>query len=160
MSADAGSNPAAEDAPHAVAPTPYGTLFWAGTVLGWAIIAYGLKLLFDDPEASWFNTLRLTAIGLVAHDAIWLAVSVGGGWLLARALGRSIPHWVRWSAWTSAIVLALWFPLWRGYGDRIGNPTILPRNYSASIVILLGVIWLIGASSAVVAKRLRQRSAG
>lgn len=133
----------------------YGTRFWVGTVLGWAIIAVGLKLLVDDPEAAWFNTLRLTAIGIVAHDLVWLAVSVGGGWLLARAIGREIPYWIRWAGWTSAIVIAIWLPLWRGYGDRLRNDTILPRDYTASIVILLAVIWVGAAGAAVLADRRR-----
>lgn len=124
----------------------YGALFWTGTVLGWLIIAYGAKLLFDDPEASWFNTVRLVAIGIVAHDIVWLAISVGVGWLLSKALGTKVPYWIRWSGWTSAIVIAMWFPLWRGYGDRIRNDTILPRNYTASIFILLAVIWLAGGA--------------
>ncbi|NND75514.1 MAG: hypothetical protein HKN44_10970 [Ilumatobacter sp.] len=147
------------DQPNADRERDDGALFWTGTVLGWAIIAFGLKLLFDDPEASWFNTLRLTAIGIVAHDIVWLAVSVGGTWLVMRALGRDIPHWIRWATWTSAIVIAMWFPLWRGYGDRIRNDTILPRDYRASIIILLIAIWLGGAAAALVARR-RQLSDG
>lgn len=133
-----------------------GALFWVGAVVGWAVIAYGAKLLFDDPEASWYNTLRLLVIGLVAHDVVWLGLSVGVGWLGARLLGRSIPHWIRWGAWSSAIVIAMWFPLWRGYGDRIRNDTILPRSYGWSIVVLLGLIWI----GAVGYELIRRRRAG
>lgn len=136
----------------------YGLLFWIGTAVGWAIIGYGLVLLVGDPEASWFNALRLTAIGLVAHDAVWLPLSIGGTWLVARAIGRDVPGWIRWAGWTSAIVIAMWFPLWRGYGDRIGNDTILPRDYRASIVILLGVIWVGAATAALVSARRQGRS--
>jgi hypothetical protein len=120
----------------------YGRLFWVGTVLGWIVIAYGAKLLLDDPEAKWFNTARLVALGIVAHDIVWLSLSVGAGWLCARIIGRRVPYWIRWGTWTSIIVLAMWFPLWRGYGDRIGNDTILPRNYGTSILILLPVVWI------------------
>jgi len=119
----------------------YGALFWIGAAFGWAIIISGAWLLYGDEEANWFNTISLVTIGIVAHDIVWLIVSVGAGWLLARLIGREVPHWIRWAGWTTAIVLAMWLPLARGYGDRLGNDTILPRNYTTSILILLPVIW-------------------
>lgn len=131
----------------------YGATFWVGTAVGWAIILYGAKLLFDDPEASWYNTVRLAAIGLVAHDVVWLGLSVGVAWLAARALGRPVPFWVRWATWTTAIVVAMWFPLWRRYGDRLRNDTILPRDYATSIVILLIVIWVAAFAYELVRRR-------
>lgn len=120
----------------------YGVLFWIGAVIGWAIIAYGAWLLYGDDEANWYNTARLVVIGIIAHDVVWLIVSVGAGWLLSRLIGREIPHWIRWAGWTSAIVIAMWLPLARGYGDRLNNDTILPRNYTTSILILIPVIWI------------------
>jgi|TARA_R110002110_G_scaffold11667_3_gene55891 hypothetical protein len=88
----------------------YGVLFWVGTVIGWAIIIYGARLLLADDEAEWFNTVWLVAIGIIANDIVWLGVSVGGGWLLSRMIGREIPFWIR------------------RYGDRMDNATILPQN--------------------------------
>ena len=132
----------------------YGVRFWVGAAIGWAIIGYGAWLLYGDDEANWYNTARLVVIGIIAHDVVWLIVSVGAGWLLARAIGREIPHWIRWAGWTSAIVVAMWLPLARGYGDRLNNDTILPRNYTTSILILLPVIW-IGAALYGVASRSR-----
>jgi hypothetical protein len=120
----------------------YGVLFWFGTILGWAIIIYGGRLLLADDAAEWLNTVRLAAIGIVAHDVVWLAVSVGTGWLLSRVLGREIPFWIRWAGWTTAVIVAMWLPVGRRYGDRLNNDTILPRNYTNSIVILLAVIWV------------------
>jgi hypothetical protein len=131
----------------------YGALFWVGTLVGWAVIAYGAKLLYDDPEASWFNTARLVALGIIAHDIIWLAVSIGLGWLCARIIGRAVPFWVRWAGWTSVIVLAMWLPVWRSYGDRIGNNTILPRDYTMSILVLLPLIWIAAGAYALVQRR-------
>jgi hypothetical protein len=32
------------------------------------------------------------------------------------------------------------FPLVRGYGHRLGNPTSLPRNYGAGLVIVVAVV--------------------
>ena len=120
----------------------YGALFWVGTILGWLIIVYGARLLLADEEAEWFNVVRLVAIGVIAHDIVWLTLSVGTGWLVSRILGREIPFWVRWAGWTTAIIVAMWWPVGRRYGDRLNNDTILPRNYTNSIVILLAVIWL------------------
>ncbi len=136
-----------------VAGHEFGITFWIATAIGWAIIVYGMVLLFGDDEAEWFNTARLVAIGIVAHDVVWLVVSVGTGWLLARMVGRSLPHWVRWAGWTSAIVIAIWLPLARGYGDQLNNATILPRNYATSILILLPSIWVAAAIWGVLSTR-------
>jgi hypothetical protein len=139
----------------------YGVLFWVGTVLGWTIMIYGARLLVADDEAEWFNTVRLAAIGIIAHDVVWLAVSVGTGWLLSRIIRREIPFWIRWAGWTTAIVVAMWLPVGRRYGDRLNNDTILPRNYTNSIVILLAVIWVGAATYGFVsARRAVQRSDG
>jgi hypothetical protein len=136
----------------------YGVLFWVGTVIGWAIIIYGARLLVADDEAEWFNTVRLVAIGIIAHDVVWLAVSVGGGWLLTRVIGREIPFWIRWGGWTTAIIVAMWLPVGRRYGDRLNNATILPRNYTNSIIILLAVIWVSAAAYGIIAAQHSKRS--
>lgn len=138
----------------------YGVLFWVGAIIGWAAIAYGTILLIGDDEASWFNTARLVAIGLVAHDGAWLAASVGTGWLLSRWIGREIPFWIRWGGWTSAIVVALWWPVGRRYGDALGNDTILPRDYTQSIIVLLVVIWVAAAAYGLWGWRRDRRSDG
>jgi hypothetical protein len=139
----------------------YGVTFWIGTAVGWSIIIYGARLLFADDEAEWFNTVRLVAIGIIAHDVVWLTISVGGGWLLSRIVGREIPFWVRWATWTTAIIVAMWLPVGRRYGDRLGNDTILPRNYDHSILVLLAVIWFGAAAFGLAAsRRTVQRSEG
>jgi hypothetical protein len=135
----------------------YGVLFWVGALLGWVVIAYGAILLFGDEEAEWFNTVRLVAIGVIAHDVIWLAVSVGSGWLLSRVLGREIPFWVRWGGWTTAIIVAMWLPVGRRYGDRLNNDTIIPRNYTNSIIALLVVIWVAAAAYGLIDERRSAR---
>lgn len=139
----------------------YGALFWVGTLLGWVIIGYGARLLLADDEAEWFNIVRLVAIGIIAHDIVWLSLSVGAGWLISRIIGREIPFWVRWAGWTTAIIVAMWWPVGRRYGDRLNNDTILPRNYTNSIVILLAVIWLGAAAYGFASSRRSvQRSEG
>lgn len=131
----------------------YGVLFWVGAVLGWAVIAYGAVLLVGDDEAEWFNTVRLVAIGVIAHDVIWLAASVGSGWLLSRVVGRAIPFWIRWGGWTTAVIVAMWLPVGRRYGDRLNNDTILPRDYTHSIIALLVVIWVAAAAYGLIERR-------
>lgn len=139
----------------------YGVTFWVGAALGWTIIVYGAWLLVADDEAEWLNTVRLAAIGVIAHDVVWLSVSVGAGWLVTRIIGRGIPFWIRWAAWTTAVIVAMWLPVGRRYGDRLNNDTILPRNYTNSIVVLLVVIWA-GAAiyGAISARSAAQRSDG
>ena len=119
----------------------HGVGFWIGAAVGWLIIGYGVLLILDDPEANWKETGRLVVVSIVAHDVVWLGVSVGVGWILARMLGRQVPFWIRWAAWTTFVLGAMAFPLIRRYGDRFGNSTILPRNYTTSFVVLVTIVW-------------------
>lgn len=95
----------------AAAGSKYGALFWVGTILGRVIIGYGARLLLADDEAEWFNIVRLVTIGVIAHDIMWLTLSVGAGWLISKIIGRVIPFWVRWAGWTTAIIVAMWWPV-------------------------------------------------
>ena len=47
----------------------------------------------------------------------------------------------------------MWLPVGRRYGDRLANDTILPRNYTNSILVLLAVIWIGAAVYGVVSAR-------
>ena len=125
------------------------------------IIGYGAPLMLSDDEAEWFNIVRLVTIGIIAHDIVWQSLSVVAGMLVSRILGREIPFWVRWAGWTTAIIVAMWWPVGRRYGDRLNNDTILPRNYTNSIVILLAVIWIGAAAYGLASSRRSvQRSEG
>ncbi len=142
---------------HGADQDEYGVWFWLGAAIGWAIVGYGILLILGDPEANWKETGRLVAISIIAHDVVWLGVSVGVGWLLARVLGRTVPFWIRWATWTTFVLGAMAFPLVRRYGDRFGNDTILPRNYTTSFVVLVAIVWVGAATYGLVGRFLTRR---
>ena len=53
----------------------------------------------------------------------------------------------------SGIVALFSYPLVRGFGLAANNPTSLPHNYAAGLLVVLGVVWAVAAAIAVV--RLR-----
>jgi hypothetical protein len=137
---------------HTEPANTYGRAFWIGAALGWLMIGYGVKILLADPEANWKETARLVAISIVAHDVVWLGVSVGAGWLVARALGRPAAFWIRWASWTTCVLIVMAFPLVRRYGDRFGNDTILPRDYTTSLIVLVVLVWIAAAAYGAIAR--------
>ena len=63
---------------------------------------------------------------------------------------------------TSAVLAVVAWPFVRGYGRQPGNPSLLPRNYAAGLVVYLAAIWtvalaIVGVGLAVRAVR-RSRS--
>lgn len=46
----------------------------------------------------------------------------------------------------SAVVLLVSWPLLGGSGRRRDNPTILPRDYTTSVLVVLAVIWVAAAA--------------
>jgi hypothetical protein len=136
---------------------PRGWPFWTGLVLGWALIAFGVRQVLVDADATNPPGLaRWVLGGLIVHDLLLAPIATA----IAVALAR--PRWRWWAgpATTalalSAIVVAFAYPMLRGYGIRSANPSALPRDYRAAILVILVGVWAIGA--AVVAWRAMRRT--
>jgi hypothetical protein len=125
-------------------PERRGFWFWAGLVVGWTTMGFGLAGLLGDaadthPEdlARWFLG------GAVAHDALAAPVVCGAGWLLARAVPRTVRGPVAAGlVVTGAVTLYAW-PFLRGYGLRPDNPSALPLDYAAGLATVLVAVWLV-----------------
>jgi hypothetical protein len=72
---------------------------------------------------------------------------------VARAVpGRARPV-VQAALVVSAVVALFAYPLVRAYGLAVNNPTSLPHNYAANLLVVLGVVWAVAA--VLVLRRLR-----
>lgn len=118
-----------------------GATFWVATAAGWGLIAWGLRGVFAHRvDTRPGQLLRFFATGLAAHDLLLAPVVLAAGIVVAR----TVPG--RWRSPVQAVLLmagtaALYaYPLVRGFGHRLGNPTSLPRNYGAGLGIVVGVV--------------------
>lgn len=133
---------------------PGGAAFWAGLVVGLAVLGYGVAGLLDhvtgDALVSW---LTIFVGADIVHDLVVAPVACGVGLVVARlGLGR----WrapVQAGLFASAVVLAVaWIPL-RGLGGNPGNPTIRPLDYLTATLTVLAAVWITVAAVGLLAHR-------
>jgi len=131
-----------------------GPLFWISAAIGWAVIAWGLRGIFDHSlDTRPANLARFVVGGALLHDLIVAPLIIGAGVLLARAVPGRARAVVQGALAISGIVALFSYPLVRGFGLAVNNPTSLPHNYTAGLLIVLGVVWAVATSLVVV--RLR-----
>jgi hypothetical protein len=125
-----------------------GAAFWIGTAAGWALIAWGVRGVFlHRVDTRPGQLLRFFVTGLAGHDLLFAPVILGAGILIARVVPA------RWrSTLQAALVVAgtgvlYAYPLVRGYGHALNNPTSLPRNYTAGLAIVVTVVGVVAAAA-------------
>ena len=131
-------------------PGPAGPLFWVSAAAGWAVIAVGLRGIFTNSlDTRPANLARFVVAGALLHDLLVAPVVI----VLAVALARNVPGRARAAVQAalavSGIVALFSYPLVRAYGLAAHNPTSLPHNYAANLLIVLGVVWAVAAAVAV-----------
>jgi hypothetical protein len=131
-----------------------GRLFWASAAAGWALILWGARgALHHHIDTRPAELLRFFIGGAVIHDLIFAPVVLGVGVLIARLVSG------RWRAPVQAALLisgcaALFaWPEVRDYARVNHNPTSLPPNYTANLIVVVLAVWLATALVAVVAHR-------
>jgi hypothetical protein len=134
-----------------------GLLFWAGLVLGWAVMSYavvGLRAHADDTNPAQLARWVLGAA--VVHDALVAPVVT----ITALVLVTQAPRWwgrpVGFAAAVSTILVLFSIPLVRGYGRRVNNPSALPHDYTANLVWTLVSIWT-ATAAVIVSRAIRRR---
>jgi hypothetical protein len=131
-------------------PGPAGPLFWVSAAAGWAVIAVGLRGIFTNSlDTRPANLARFVVAGALLHDLLVAPVVI----VLAVALARNVPRRARAAVQAalavSGIVALFSYPLVRAYGLATHNPTSLPHNYAANLLVVLGVVWAVAAAVAV-----------
>ena len=116
-----------------------GWLFWSSAAVGWAIVAFGVWTLLRRAGATKPLNFTVLFIGIaVAHDVLFdPAVSLAG------RIGSNLSAWIRTVVFVAAVVsgslaLVALPPL---LGDAGDNASLLPRDYSAGLLVSLGVVW-------------------
>jgi hypothetical protein len=137
-----------------------GPLFWAGVVVGWIVIAVGIRGLLHDHVATNPKAVgRLFLETALLHDLVVAPLVCGAGVLLARLLRPPFRSIVGGGIIASVLVALYSFPFVRGYGRDPNMPSALPQNYGHGLLVLLIVIWLtVGALLAGAVRRGRTRA--
>ena len=135
------------------------SVFWAGLVLGWAVMAYGIwGFLHDHRSTVPARTVWWIAGTAVAHDAVVAPVVT----LVGLGLAALLPRWARGpvaaAVAASGVVLVFSYPLLRHFGRRADNPSILPLDYPGHVAVVLAVIWAAAAVSLVIRFRQSRRA--
>lgn len=134
---------------------PAGPLFWVSAALGWAVVAWGVRgILLNSLDTRPSNLARFVVGGALLHDLLVAPVVVLAGVLVARAVPGRARAVVQGALAISAIVALFSYPLVRAYGLATNNPTSLPHNYAANLLVVLGVVWAVAAG--LVIARLRR----
>lgn len=118
---------------------------------GGALLITGLwKMHYRQPLT---RIIAWAVVPAVLHDAVIAPVAVALGWVGTRVL----PGWLRRPVLVGALAsLALALVGWSVVtrtGARDDNPSLLPRNYWHSELILLAAVWACVAVAALVARR-------
>ena len=119
-----------------------GPMFWVSAVLGWAIIAYGVRgLLHHHVDTRPANLAKFFVGGALAHDLLFAPVVLVAGVLLARFAPRPARAWLQAGLVVSGFLVLFSYPLVRDYAKVIHNPSSLPHNYTANLAVTIAVVW-------------------
>jgi hypothetical protein len=118
-----------------------GATFWVATAAGWMLITWGLRgIAVHRIDTRPGELLRFFVTGLAAHDLVLAPVVLAAGIGVTRIVPGRWRAPVQAALLTAGTTLLYAYPLVRGYGHRLGNPTSLPRNYGAGVVVVVAVV--------------------
>ena len=131
-----------------------GPLFWISAAAGWGVIGFGLRGIFQHSlDTRPASLARFVVGGALLHDLVVAPLVIVAGVLLARAVPGRARAVVQAALVVSGVVALFSYPLVRAYGLAANNPTSLPHNYAANLLVVLGLVWAVAAAALVVRMR-------
>jgi hypothetical protein len=135
-----------------------GALFWVSAAVGWAVIAWGVRgALHHRIDTRPMQLVRWMAEGIVLHDFLFAPVVLAGGVVIARTVRGRWRAPVQAALLISGVVALFAYPEVRDYASAQHNPSSLPHNYTANLLIVVGAVW-VGAAVVAGATWWRDRS--
>jgi hypothetical protein len=107
---------------------------------GIALAVVGVRDLLSFDWSRLLPALEWLVVGNVLHDAVLAPVVVALGVVFTRAA----PVWARQPVTTGFVVLGsmtlVAIPVLGNFGDEATNPSLMPRNYWAGWLVLVGIV--------------------
>lgn len=117
---------------------PRGPLFWSSAAVGWALIVWGVRgALHHDLHTRPGQLARFLLGGALAHDLLLAPAVLGVGVVLARTVRNRWRAPIQVALFIGGTLLLYSYPLVRGYGRVLRNPTSLPHDYATNLVVVL-----------------------
>jgi len=133
-----------------------GPLFWASAAAGWAIILWGLRgALHHRIDTRPGQLVRFLLGGALAHDLVLAPLVLLTGVLLARSVAGRWRAPIQAALLISGTLVLFTYPMLRGYGRMIRNPTSLPHNYATNLTVVL--VTVVGSTAVVALISAHQR---
>lgn len=136
-----------------------GRLFWSSALVGWVVILWGVRgALHHHVDTRPAELARFLLGGALVHDLVLAPTVLLVGGLLARTVSGRWRAPAQAALVISATLVLFSYPLLRGYGRRLGNPTSLPHNYAANLAMVLlavtvGTAAVAGAAGLIASRR-------
>lgn len=135
-----------------------GVLFWVSAVAGWAIIAVGLRGIFQNSlDTRPANLAKFVVGGALLHDLVFAPLVLIAAVILAKVVPGRARATVQGALLVSGVLALFSYPLVRAYGLAANNPTSLPHNYATNLAVVLGLVW--GAATLIVILQIRRTGA-
>ncbi len=139
--------------------TPHGASWWLLLLAGGAIFAFGLYgLLHNSTQTRPGDWIKWVGGSVIVHDALLGPVVLVAGFLLARLLPPAIRPGIQATLAVCGVVAIMSVPVLKHAGRRPDNPSLLPHDYAANLLIVLAVI-LVGGIALTLARTARDRAA-
>jgi len=119
-------------------------VFWVGVVIGWTLIALGIRGLLHDHVATNPSVVgRYVLEAALILDLVVAPIACAAGLLISRLFKPPVRAIVGGGLVASALIAIYSYPFVRGYGRSPNLPSALPVNYGRGLVILLVGIWVV-----------------
>jgi hypothetical protein len=126
-----------------------GPLFWVSAAAGWALIGWGVRgALHHHIDTRPAELGRFFVGGLIIHDLVFVPLVLAAGALLGRTVRGRWRAPVQSALIISGCAALFAWPEVRDYARVLHNPSSLPHNYAANLLVVVVVVW---AGTAVVA---------
>jgi hypothetical protein len=124
---------------------PGGAVFWVGLVIGGAVMAFGIRGVFEDSRATHPTTLVAWVVGAdLAHDLLLVPIVLAIASVVMRATSDRWRPFLRIGLVATGVVLLIGYVPWRGYGrgNVPDNPSVQPLDYTSAILTVLAFVWV------------------
>jgi hypothetical protein len=137
-----------------------GTAFWLSAAAGWVLILWGIRgALHHHVHTRPGQLARFLLGGALVHDVVLAPAVLLTGVLIARVARGRWRAPLQSALFVSATLVLFSYPLVRGYGRALQNPTSLPHNYATNLAVVVAAV-LVGTAASALVSASRRRGGG